>query len=93
MPYIVKRPGTGPAQHIAIESLKALIDDNDIGMCKLAANAARSYEMTESKAQQLDAYYWACPAVSQQVVARVPGERTIRPAWPYGSLKHHKKRV
>ena len=27
-------------------------------MCKLAAKAARSYEMTESHAQQLEAHYW-----------------------------------
>ena len=90
IPYVVKRPGSDPAQHI--ESLKSLMEENRVDMCKLAAKAARSFELTESQAQQLEAYYWACPAVSQQVVARVVGERTIRPAWTYGGLKRHKKK-
>ena len=69
IPYVVKRPGSDPAQHI--ESLKSLMEENRVDMCKLAAKAARSFELTESQAQQLEAYYWACPAVSQQVVATI----------------------
>ena len=54
IPYVVKRPGSDPAQHI--ESLKSLMEENRVDMCKLAANAARSFELTESQAQQLEAY-------------------------------------
>ena len=55
IPYGVKRPGSDPAQHT--ESLKSLMEENrvDMTLCKLAAKAARPFELTESQAQQLEA--------------------------------------
>ena len=47
--YAIKQPGSNPAQHI--ESRKTLVEENRAEVCKLAAKAARSYELTESQAQ------------------------------------------
>ena len=88
VPYVVRRPGVSEDQHLSM--LKSILEQNRVDTSRIAMRALQLHEYTESQANRLEQYYWACPAVSQTVSVRVPGERDIRPAFHYGGLRRYK---
>ena len=88
VPYVVRRPGHSEDEHLA--KLTAILQQSMADSSKGAKHAAKVHECTCSMSKRLEQYYWACPAVSQSITVRVPGERDIRPSFTYGGLRRYK---
>ena len=88
VPYVIRRPGSTDEQHKAL--LKSILDSERQGQCRKTQQILHANTYTQDKAQMLERFYYACPAVSEQLVVRTQGERNIRPAFTYGGLRRHK---
>ncbi|MBT5795931.1 MAG: hypothetical protein HOI09_00965 [Porticoccaceae bacterium] len=88
VPFVCKKPGTDYEQLRA--RLTSLLQEHEALQAKSARNSHFNNSYPLDVAHSLNEFYWACPAVEEQIVVRVPGERNIRPAFSYGGLKRSK---
>ena len=93
VPFIVRHPSCSDEQHKA--RLQSVLEQNETETfpSKRVSAALKQHTYSVQKARDLERYYWACPAVSQMISVRVPGERTIRPAFSYGGLRRYKNKT
>ena len=85
LPFVIRDPSASDAEH----------QNKVISLLRqCSAKVSQPVEAPEYNAaltQKLGAYYWACPAVEQQLTVRVESERDIRPAFSYGGLRRIKE--